>query len=134
MRLLNRKKPAVCPSSAERRKDLPSRGQCLGSRRCRRNNTGWKGTEAQNLRFDIGEKHHAPLSRLPNPALTEHYSYCQHKLKGQTVYVQMYTEYLLIFLKPFYYFTATLHFTDELEVVVLLLSGLHDAAQLNLFL
>lgn len=52
-RCFNRTKPAVCPSSAEKRRCLPSRGQSLGSRRCRQKSIGWRGTEAQSRRCNI---------------------------------------------------------------------------------
>lgn len=36
----DRTRPRVCPSSAGKRRGLPSRGRCPASQRCRQNNTG----------------------------------------------------------------------------------------------
>lgn len=48
--LCNRTRPAVCPSSAGKRRSLPFRELFLGSQRCRQKITGWRGTEAQKQR------------------------------------------------------------------------------------
>lgn len=89
MSLFNRKKPAVCPSSVEKRKNLLSRGQCLDSQKCRQKTIGWKGIEAQNHRFNIWEKStmlfnvHTLFSSLPKTVQTEHYSYSSYPAQTQ---------------------------------------------------
>lgn len=85
----DRKKPAVCPYSAGRRRSSPSRGRCLDSQRCRLRSTGWKATEACRRRFNIVDRVsptstlHTNYSSLPNTVQTEPYSHSSYLAQSQ---------------------------------------------------